>query len=440
MRHRQPARRFLWVFAICTLLIAIPIKNFGYLVPPLYLFLRIYYDRRGGLHRFAPLFIAVTVISAISLLADSFRTSEINLPGMALALLTYFPLLLLPAEEFDLAMDDRHFGRLTEIVAWFVILQSCVGCVQYLAARDSDAVSGTFGLLDFHHKTITISHVYFTFALFGMILFLALSHKRPIARVAIVMGLVANLLAQSVHQTIFFAGAVGLFAMLQFARARTAILLVAGIACLLLAVSWFSPEVFEGTLDWYDKVVNNPESPKWMAVSEARKILDDPKNLLIGTGLGQYSSRAALITSGQFLSVHLPAFMTGESGYFRRGIEPGLAEFERSGEGSAISKPYFSAMSVLVELGVPLTLLLAAGVVLAMRKHLALSQSRIPEVALIGTTSNAGTLFFVLCCGIENYAEFPSAIFLPLLLYVAARSRASWLEHEGHVMAHADVP
>jgi hypothetical protein len=34
-------------------------------------------------------------------------------------------------------------------------------------------------------------------------------------------------------------------------------------------------------------------------------------------------------------------------------------------------------------------------------------------------------VFFVACCFIENYVEFPQAIFLPALLYCAALSSAN---------------
>ena len=43
---------------------------------------------------------------------------------------------------------------------------------------------------------------------------------------------------------------------------------------------------------------------------------------------------------------------------------------------------------------------------------------------MTGLAANTGLIFFVLCCAVENYAEFPQAIFLPILLYVVAVSRA----------------
>jgi hypothetical protein len=51
-------------------------------------------------------------------------------------------------------------------------------------------------------------------------------------------------------------------------------------------------------------------------------------------------------------------------------------------------------------------------------------------VSLYGTMANVGLVFFVLCCTVENYAEFAQAIFLPILLYIAATSRAQAMVRE----------
>ena len=55
--------------------------------------------------------------------------------------------------------------------------------------------------------------------------------------------------------------------------------------------------------------------------------------------MGQYGSRAALISSGAYLSAKLPAALTGESDYYRICIQPAIYEFLQHGEGSAMSQP-----------------------------------------------------------------------------------------------------
>jgi len=157
-----------------------------------------------------------------------------------------------------------------------------------------------------------------------------------------------------------------------------------------------------------------------------------PKNALLGVGMGQYSSRAALITSNEYLGRDLPDMVSAKSGYFSDSMMPALRVFGEIGEGSAISKPYFSVLTILVELGPPLTLACLVGMFFHFRRNFAWMQSKNPHLARIGLVSCVGLLFFLLCCGIENYAEFPQAIFLPFLLYLAAQSRASQLDVNHH--------
>jgi hypothetical protein len=116
--------------------------------------------------------------------------------------------------------------------------------------------------------------------------------------------------------------------------------------------------------------------------------------------------------------------MTGQSDYFSAVILPADAVFAEIGEGSAISKPYSSLLSLVVELGVLQFAFLCCVVLVAFAGNVRLMRSSNPRASAIGFLANAGVLFFALCCTIENYAEFPQAIFLPLLLYVTAQSNA----------------
>lgn len=422
------------LFLVCLLLMAFPIKNAHYLIPPIYVGLRLLTDGSGYGLRWLAVSVPVVLVSALSLLIDSFRGEEVNVPGMLIALFTYSTLFLVPAERFDEPVSSAVAARLTRYVAWFVIIESCIGYVQFVGSVGTvlrwDVVSGTFGILDFYYGRVSMGQIYYTFNLFCMILFLFPSYRQPLVAVAMVMGLVAIALAQSGHQTILFAFAAAVMGLMYLRRPRVMAALAALVASLFFAVYWLSPATLLLTRDWFDRVALDPKSPKWMAVATGAEILSDPKNLLLGTGLGQYSSRAALITTNEFLQVKLPPVLVGKSGYYRRGIEPAYREYEVTGEGSAIPQPCFSALSVPAEFGVLLAVLFLVGTVLYAREHFRLMRSPVPPVALTGLLSNIGLLFFVLCCAVENYAEFPQAIFLPLLLYVVSRSRAVTLEQE----------
>jgi hypothetical protein len=422
-------RRFYVAFLICLALISIPIKNLAYVVPPLYLCWELLAgDSSGG--RILLLTMLCVAVSSVSLLVDAFSGQAVNVPGLLLAIVTYAPLFLFLGTGWDRQIDAICFHKISTVTAWFVIVQSLIGAIQFALTRNGDAVTGTFGLLDFYLNTISIAQVYFTFTLFGMILFLMLDTKRPLSRIAIFAGLLTCALAQSGHQTIFFVTSLVIISAIQLKRVGTALRGALLAAFLILLMMQLYPQTWTHTVDWYRKVVDNPRSAKRMVLSDSLALMANPKIAFLGVGMGQYSSRAALITSNEYLSRELPSLLAAKSDYFSDSMMPALAEFNEVGEGSAISKPYFSALTVFVELGLPLALACLVGGWVHWRRNFAWLRSDDPSVARIGLVSCVGLLLVVLCCGIENYLEFPQAIFLPFLLYIVAQSRAWQLTDE----------
>jgi hypothetical protein len=173
--------------------------------------------------------------------------------------------------------------------------------------------------------------------------------------------------------------------------------------------------------EWREKVVVD-DSPKAMVARSAADIMSSPKNLLLGVGMGQFGSRAALISSDEYLTVRMPRELVGESKYFHRYIQPALDEHEVNGEGSAISQPFCSVLNMVVEFGLPMAALLLVAVALEFIRNIRLSRSTEAHTHAVGIFANVGLVFFVLCCFIENYVEFPQALLVPALLYVAARA------------------
>jgi hypothetical protein len=173
-------------------------------------------------------------------------------------------------------------------------------------------------------------------------------------------------------------------------------------------------------LEWYRKVALEADSPKKMVTISAVEIVSQPKNFLLGTAMGQFGSRAAMISSGEYLSMELPKALVGESEYYRQYMLPPLHEYNAHGEDSAMSQPCYSIMNLFVEMGVPLTFLLLVGVTYQFYRNWQLTRTTDSHTRWVGLWANVGLVFFVLCCLIENYIEFPQAIFLPALLYVAA--------------------
>src|SRR5262249_41706051 len=141
-------------------------------------------------------------------------------------------------------------------------------------------------------------------------------------RVAIATGAIICVIAQSGHQTIFFLATLLFCSLLRVSHVGTLLrtLFAAAVLSLLLVEAY--PDTMFVAGEWYYKVMDTSNSPKRLVYEGALSILAEPKNMLIGTGLGQYSSRAALMTSNEYLNLPLPAFMIGKSDYFSDYIRP----------------------------------------------------------------------------------------------------------------------
>lgn len=431
MTQHHSGAAYYRTFVVCLLLISVPIKNFAYLVPLAYLAMELLLGNPRTALRTIGLACIVFCVSAVSLLIDAFRGYQVNLPGMAMAGLTYLPLLIMLAERSNKKLDDRTFDRFAIVCSWFVIFQSAIGLCQFAASRNGDAVCGTFGLLDFLQPAVfAIGQVYFTFVVFGMVLFLLLSPKYPLTQFAIVFGLIACALAQSGHQTIFFLASFALCGAVRFWRPKVFLTAASLVVVTGFLMFYFYPRTYELSVEWYRKTVISSNSPKKLATSGGLAVAEDSKNLVLGAGAGQYCSRAALITSNEYLSVDLPSVLTGESEYATRELRVAKAIFEEVGEDSAISKPYYSLLSIFVEFGLIQSLLLAGVFLAGLVRNLKLMRSEHPQVAAIGMYSSVGILFFLFCCTIENYMEFPQAILMPIMLYITAASRVRFLMTE----------
>jgi len=427
MTEATDAKALYRAFLACLVIASLPIKNLAYITPALYLAIILLHGEWRVVGRFILVSAAILQLSLIAVLWDHLAGRTVNPPGVGMGLVTYAPLFVLLCERFNRTVDQVAYDRFVTVCIWFILLQSVIGVLQFAVTRNTDAVCGSFGLLDGLRQSITIAQVYFTFTMLGMILFLVPSAGRMMPRVAIAIGSLTCVLAQSGHQMVFFVAALVICGLARVSHLGTFARTTAAAAAMSLLVLQFYPDTIGLTREWIEKVTSTSDSPKRMAVEGAASIMEDPKNLLIGTGVGQYCSRAALISSDEYLNVKLPSFMTGRSDYFNEHIQPGMLVFEESGEGSAIAKPYMSAVSLPVEFGLLLSILFLAIICNGILWCARVMTRHEDELGWIGYTMMVGTVFFVFCCFIENYAEFSQAVFVPFILFVVAGSRARTL-------------
>jgi hypothetical protein len=400
---------------------ALPIKELQFLLPLLYVVLLVVAGEKRTCRRLFKWGAIVVLISSVSMVIDALRGRDVSLPGLLFALLGYLPVFTVFCSDFDLQTSAVEKARLVRLMSIFVVLEAVLGMAQFAAIGNPDAVAGTFGLF----SEPTIVQVYYTFVLFNAIFFLYAHNATRFGQLAMLLGLLACILAQSGHQTIFVLVAIVAVSLVSSRTRGTVgaggLLVLAGFAAALM--NYFYPSTRELAANWFDKVVLDPDSLKRQLLQSVWQILADPKNLLLGTGLGQFCSRGALIASGDYLvSASLPAFLTAKSGYFVQYLEPLLSLFNQWGEGSAISKPYFSAASWLVEAG---GVMFSWTVFLLIREAALLVRGlrhQDPAVVRLSRALAIPFLLFVLCTFIENYAEFALGTFLPAVLYVLSRS------------------
>jgi hypothetical protein len=417
---------FVYAFTVCLLLMSLPIKNFGYIVPPVFFGLQLFADNIRFVKQTLLWMCLAICASTLSILFDSLSAQSINLPGLAMAVVTYFPLFIMLGSRSCFRIGAEAKRNLIAVVAWWLIVQSVIGLIQFALTRSSDAVCGTMGLLEFYTGTITITQVYFTFNLFAMTLFLFTDYRRLVTKVAIALSMLTCAVAHSGHQTMFMMAALAFVA--AFQMSPKILLRVGAVLALLVTLVASVSEIYMEEVSFWAEYTFREDAPRRMAMRGAEEILSSPKNMILGAGMGQFASRAALISSGEHVSAQLPPWLLGRSDYYRMHLRPAHEVYMRDGQGSAMSKPYSSALNFVVEFGLPATLLALTGLGIAFLNNQRLAKSANAHLRLLGMLSNVGIVFFVLCCFIENYLEFPQAIFLPLLLYIAVQASVASVE------------
>ena len=307
-------------------------------------------------------------------------------------------------------------------VSWFVIIQSVIGILQFAACGDPDAVCGTFGLLDFLGG-ITIAQVYLTFNLFAMIMFLMTDTRTRLENAADrrrSLGLPAGTLrtpdavlhrlaGDRRHAAIAVAG---------HAQARRGV--VAVLVVLMASVSSIDRHDID---EWYRKVALEKDSPKKMVTDLGGEPDVGTEEPAAGHGDGAirqscgadlvrrvFVDGAAQVADGRvpLLSRSVLAAVVRISGPRRGKCDQSAVLF-----GDEFDRRAGAAAGFGFVLRARFTTSTATGGLLARPDSHARS---------VGMWANVGLVFFVACCFIENYIEFPQAIFLPALLYFAALS------------------
>ena len=405
-KHRE-AGIVAW-FVITLLAVAFPGKFLFYAAPMLSLGAMAFSKPLASPTRFLGLWACLGGLGSLSVIFDFIEGRQVSWWGIGFGLYTYSTVILAFSSSPAAGVSERLYARIVYICAYFIILQTFFAVTEFVITGNPDYVSGSLGLTDTVGGGHTISQVNLTFNILMMIVFSLPLVRRRLISIAITLGMIVCAIAQSGHQTIFFIGTALVLSPLGRGNARMLGLLALPIIVIGMIALAFYPKTGEYAIAWFDKTVLNDHSLKRQIVGDAVDYLMDPKNFVVGLGLGQFTSRAAQFAAGDSLTIPLPEFIAGASGYYQQSLRPLLFEHALMGEGSAISKPYFSILSILAELGPIVSLAIITGVVMEMRRNFLLSGVR--DKITIGASYYCRFIivFIALCSTIENYLELNS--------------------------------
>lgn len=382
----------IWLFVAASWLpIAGPVQVLVYLAPAVLAGIAVL---TGAAEISGWVFTWLLCLAAFALAASAFYGDTGVLHPM-LGLLTYSSVVIL-ALRFRRAAGATGASALRTFIvatAWVSLFEMVLGVAQLVANQGGlsfasldagDAVVGTLR---------TNSHLYAVKMLFqGLMLAVAWHASRhgaeePYPRRLLLAGaasaFVGALLASALLATTAFLAAVGawsLWTVLRlaisevftyggFLRSRFFVMraLPAGAAALALLIGvavWTQPGNVRLVVRTASGVLNGSiRVPKLeiLRISVAEVLPADGKTLAVGLGLGRYSSRAAMILSGNYLRNHPDWIPRSASEETQRYIDP---RWTRSAKvraaGSILGMPTSSAQSILIEFGVVGTALLAA--------------------------------------------------------------------------------
>ena len=357
---------------------------------------------------------------------------EFRFSNAMMALLTYSAILVIvviPSRGLAGAVLNEKIRR---VITVLLLIEAAVGIVQSLAqfvatgsfdSNNGDHVQGTihFGF----DVDGTFANPMFAANMTLLTLYLWSCGPRGGAwrRVVIGLGVFVVLLASVLHLTAlaiiaFFLGTLfgmtGKKALIHLSRVVVFGTVVIGLLTVL------TPGNLRNFAEVW-RVFSSGASVRMRMIQ--RVLLEMPKDYplmpFVGLGLGQFNSRAALISTGRYFgnvggqfspSALLPTteMSPAQDSYFRDLWEANMADTS----GSVIVKPFFSWMSVYTELG-SLGLIGAAVAFLILLRRIWRNRWKNPRLAI---ALAGGCLFLALVGSQENYWEVPQAILVGSML------------------------
>jgi hypothetical protein len=414
-------RKLLGAFIALIIIVAFPGKFLFYISPGVLILISLFVGGFVRFWRFVGIVFGIVSLSLATITLDVIDGRHANMPGLVFGVIGYLPIFILCSLSTDFRVSEGFAWRLANACLVFILIEGAIGAAQWVIAHDSDLVNGTFGLFDTVTNERTISQVNFCFTLFCMTVYCSIWIHWRRMKLGCGVALATALAAETAHQTLFLMVLVPVLAITGGRRFRRVVVSIGIISAVFAGAFLVDPDIVEHIDGWAYKVLLTPTSPKRLSVTGAIELMQG-KNLLLGVGLGQFSSRAAILSSGSGTSFNLPKILVDTSTYYEQLMQLPVFIYRQNGENSAMAMPYFSVLSVVTEFGLICAVIFLLKIVQAVMENIRLGAAS-QEAWRVSCYCNFFIGFLFLCSLIQNYLELTQAIMIPILLYIVSKAR-----------------
>ena len=414
-----------------------PLKILAYFSPLIFIsFLFLFTDERPLIILRGIYFLIIIIILfyVYYLVYDSFV-----IQNYLLAILTYssfYPLLFIINKKIA---NDNLLNKMLKVSLIVFTFEAIYGIIQavygfyvrgYFLGNSGDFVEGTIHPqlnteASFSNPMFTVN---MSMLLLGVLVFMKLYHKN--VKVSLVLGIITLFLASVIHVIIFLLIAAFITAIIfyknelfhfTFSKIRwrfSSFILIGTIAIAVIALIFDRKEQI---IDLGNQYLLN-EVPRAIATNNFFDdiVPDNKEAIFIGLGPGQFSSRASLIGSGNYLGgINNPRsvpLLKNKSNYFADQYIISLIEKTASIEyyGSS-QQPFYSWLSIISEFGILIFLSIIIFIFYLIRK-LKIASGKSSNIRFLAALTSTGIIFLFLLGAQENYYEIPQAIFSGILL------------------------
>lgn len=371
-----------------------------------------------------------------------FSSEPVHSQSLILSFITYgsfYFFFAVPKFKLKNENFEERFESIAKPIAYVLIIESIVGVIQILSSiviyggsfdgSYGDYVQGTINFFSFFNRAIGFNNQVFTLNVIFFMTFLYpylfIKKKVKVVKVAMVLAGIAILVSSVLHLIIALVISVLFFIFVcEFGRFKSLFKFGALMSLAVLFIVYTQPRNFTLFTE-YGKSLFLKSSPKLVyAVNTFDALLPidgDYNKLLFGLGPGQFSSRAALIASNEYLESDLSTiFEPYKSESYLKYFEPTWDMYRDNKEkygNSTMTRPFFSILSFISEYG----LLLFLVIIFFFLKYASNLKSKYKKEpndfkkSLIGVSFIASLFLFSI--GVfENYWELTPGIFPGMML------------------------